>query len=134
MYIAVTCLLGIVAVVVGSVFWRYVLKDAPAWSEQVALILVINVAMFGAAAGVREIEVWSKVGGPAPTDASQCQFVVAGSKNGLLLTYTGAQAGNLPETLVMAWDRASGATSVVSLYSDGFASRSAGESGCANER
>ena len=54
MYIAVTCLLGIVAVVVGSVFWRYVLKDAPAWSEQVALILVINVAMFGAAAGVRD--------------------------------------------------------------------------------
>ena len=54
MYLAVTCLLGIVAVVVGSVFWRYVLKDAPAWSEQVALILVINVAMFGAAAGVRD--------------------------------------------------------------------------------
>ena len=54
MYLAVACLLGIVAVVVGSVFWRYVLKDAPAWSEQVALILVINVAMFGAAAGVRD--------------------------------------------------------------------------------
>jgi TRAP-type transport system small permease protein len=54
MYIAVACLLGIVAVVVGSVFWRYILNDAPAWSEQVALILVINVAMFGAAAGVRD--------------------------------------------------------------------------------
>jgi TRAP-type C4-dicarboxylate transport system permease small subunit len=54
MYIAVACLLGIVATVVGSVFWRYVLEDAPAWSEQVALILVINVAMFGAAAGVRD--------------------------------------------------------------------------------
>ena len=54
MYIAVTCLLGIVAVVVSSVFWRYILNDAPAWSEQVALILVINVAMFGAAAGVRD--------------------------------------------------------------------------------
>ena len=54
MYIAVTCLLGIVATVVGSVFWRYVLNDAPAWSEQVALMLVINVAMFGAAAGVRD--------------------------------------------------------------------------------
>jgi TRAP-type C4-dicarboxylate transport system permease small subunit len=54
MYIAVACLLGIVAVVVGSVFWRYVLDDAPAWSEQVALMLVINVAMFGAAAGVRD--------------------------------------------------------------------------------
>ena len=54
MYIAVTCLLGIVVTVVGSVFWRYVLNDAPAWSEQVALMLVINVAMFGAAAGVRD--------------------------------------------------------------------------------
>lgn len=54
LYIAVAGLLGIVVVVVGSVFWRYVLNDAPAWSEQVALILVINVAMFGAAAGVRD--------------------------------------------------------------------------------
>lgn len=54
MYIAVACLLGIVAVVVGSVIWRYLLNDAPAWSEQAALILVINVAMFGAAAGVRD--------------------------------------------------------------------------------
>ncbi len=54
MYIAVACLLGIVGVVVGSVIWRYILNDAPSWSEQVALILVINVAMFGAAAGVRD--------------------------------------------------------------------------------
>lgn len=54
MYIAVACLLGIVGTVVGSVFWRYVLDDAPSWSEQVALMLVINVAMFGAAAGVRD--------------------------------------------------------------------------------
>jgi TRAP-type C4-dicarboxylate transport system permease small subunit len=54
MYIAVAGLLGIVGVVFGSVVWRYVLNDAPAWSEQVALILVINVAMFGAAAGVRD--------------------------------------------------------------------------------
>ena len=54
LYIAVSCLLGIVGVVFGSVIWRYVLNDAPAWSEQVALMLVINVAMFGAAAGVRD--------------------------------------------------------------------------------
>ena len=54
MYIAVAGLLGIVGVVVGSVIWRYILNDAPAWSEQVALLLVINVAMFGAAAGVRD--------------------------------------------------------------------------------
>ena len=54
MYIAVACLLGIVGVVVGSVIWRYILNDAPSWSAQVALLLVINVAMFGAAAGVRD--------------------------------------------------------------------------------
>jgi TRAP-type C4-dicarboxylate transport system permease small subunit len=54
LYIAVAALLGIVAVVVCSVFWRYILNDSPAWSEQVALILVICVAMFGAAAGVRD--------------------------------------------------------------------------------
>ena len=54
MYVAVAGLLSIVGVVVGSVIWRYILNDAPAWSEQVALILVINVAMFGAAAGVRD--------------------------------------------------------------------------------
>ncbi|MDR2113601.1 MAG: TRAP transporter small permease [Candidatus Accumulibacter sp.] len=54
LYIAVAALLGIVGVVICSVFWRYVLNNAPAWSEQVALILVICVAMFGAAAGVRD--------------------------------------------------------------------------------
>lgn len=54
MYIAVACLFGIVIIVFGSVIWRYALNDAPAWSEQVALLLVINVAMFGAAAGVRD--------------------------------------------------------------------------------
>ena len=54
LYVAVAGLLGIVGVVVSSVFWRYVLNNAPAWSEQVALILVICVAMFGAAAGVRD--------------------------------------------------------------------------------
>jgi len=54
LYLAVICLMGIVGVVFSSVIWRYALNDAPAWSEQVALLLVINVAMFGAAAGVRD--------------------------------------------------------------------------------
>lgn len=54
MYIAVTCLLGIVGTVLGSVIWRYGLNNAPSWSEQVALLLVINVAMFGAAAAIRD--------------------------------------------------------------------------------
>ena len=54
MYLAVTCLMGIVGVVLMSVIWRYAFNDAPSWSEPVALLLVINVAMFGAAAGVRD--------------------------------------------------------------------------------
>ena len=52
--VAVACLFGIVATVLGSVIWRYGLNDAPAWSEQVALLLVIKVALFGAAAGIRD--------------------------------------------------------------------------------
>jgi Tol biopolymer transport system component len=36
-------------------------------------------------------------------------------------TYTPATAGNIPAPIVMAWDRASGTTTVVSVYSDGFA-------------
>ena len=54
MYIAVASLLGIVGTVLGSVIWRDVLNNAPSWSEQAALLLVINVAMFGAAAGIRD--------------------------------------------------------------------------------
>ena len=52
MYLAVAGLFGIVIVVVGSVFMRYIMNDAPSWTEQVALIMVICVAMFGASAGV----------------------------------------------------------------------------------
>src|SRR5688500_11688693 len=52
--LSVGCLFAIVGTVLGSVIWRYALNDAPAWSEQVALLLVINVALFGAAAGVRD--------------------------------------------------------------------------------
>ena len=54
MYIAVAGLLGIVAVVVWGVVKRYIFNDAQPYVEQVALILVIFVAMFGASAGVRD--------------------------------------------------------------------------------
>jgi TRAP-type C4-dicarboxylate transport system permease small subunit len=54
MYIGVTCLLCIVATIVISVILRYGFNKAPSWSEQVALLLIINVAMFGAAAGIRD--------------------------------------------------------------------------------
>jgi TRAP-type transport system small permease protein len=54
MYIAVTALLGIVALVAWGVIRRYVFNDAQPYVEQLALLLVINVAMFGASAGVRD--------------------------------------------------------------------------------
>jgi TRAP-type C4-dicarboxylate transport system permease small subunit len=54
MYVACVCLLGLLAVVVYGVVLRYVFNDAPPYVEQVALLLVISVAMFGAAAGVRD--------------------------------------------------------------------------------
>lgn len=45
-------LLGLV--VIYGVVMRYAFNNAPAYIEQVALILVISVAMFGAAAGARD--------------------------------------------------------------------------------
>jgi TRAP-type transport system small permease protein len=54
MYIACACLVGLLAVVVYGVVLRYAFNDAPPYVEQLALLLVISVAMFGAAAGVRD--------------------------------------------------------------------------------
>ena len=54
MYVACACLVGLLAVVVYGVVLRYVFNNAPPYVEQVALLLVISVAMFGAAAGVRD--------------------------------------------------------------------------------
>jgi TRAP-type C4-dicarboxylate transport system permease small subunit len=54
LYIAVTALLGIVCVVFYGVVMRYVFHNAPPWMEQVALILVITVAMCAAAVTVRD--------------------------------------------------------------------------------
>jgi TRAP-type transport system small permease protein len=54
MYIACLCLAGLLAIVVFGVVRRYIFNDAPPYVEQLALLLVISVAMFGAAAGVRD--------------------------------------------------------------------------------
>lgn len=54
LYVACVCLAGLLAVVVYGVVMRYVFNDAPSYVEQVALLLVISVAMFGASAGVRD--------------------------------------------------------------------------------
>jgi len=55
MYIACTCLAGLLGVVVYGVVMRYVFNDAPPYVEQAALLLVISVAMFGAASGTRDV-------------------------------------------------------------------------------
>lgn len=54
MYIAVAGLLGLVLLVDWGVIKRYIFNDAQPYVEQLALILVIMVAMFGASAGVRD--------------------------------------------------------------------------------
>jgi TRAP-type C4-dicarboxylate transport system permease small subunit len=52
--LACLCLAGLGLIVIYGVVLRYVFNDAPPFVEQVALLLVISVAMFGAAAGVRD--------------------------------------------------------------------------------
>ncbi len=54
MYLACGCLVGLLSVVVYGVVLRYVFNHAPPYVEQLALLLVISVAMFGATAGVRD--------------------------------------------------------------------------------
>lgn len=54
MYIACVCLCGLVIDVDYGVVMRYVFHNPPQFVEQVALLMVISVAMFGASAGVRD--------------------------------------------------------------------------------
>jgi TRAP-type C4-dicarboxylate transport system permease small subunit len=53
--VACLCLAGLGAVVVYGVVMRYAFNDPPYYIEQVALMLVICVAMFGAASGVHDV-------------------------------------------------------------------------------
>lgn len=48
------CLASLGFIVVYGVVLRYAFNDAPPYVEQIALLLVISVAMFGAAAGVHD--------------------------------------------------------------------------------
>ncbi len=54
MYIACVCLAGLLVVVVYGVVLRYAFNRPPPFVEQLALLLVISVAMFGASAVVRD--------------------------------------------------------------------------------
>lgn len=44
-------------------------------------------------AGVREIEIWAKIGPPPPVDASECQLLGTSTKSSLVITHQGADAG-----------------------------------------
>ncbi|HEY2257857.1 MAG TPA: TRAP transporter small permease [Variovorax sp.] len=79
MYLACVCLVGLLGVVVYGVVLRYVFNDAPPYVEQVALLLVISVAMFGASAGVRDaghIGLDSLVKMLPPRGQFWCRFIV----------------------------------------------------------
>ena len=52
--LACLCLAVLGAVVIYGVVLRYAFNDSQSYVEQVALLMVISVAMFGAAAGVRD--------------------------------------------------------------------------------
>jgi TRAP-type transport system small permease protein len=54
MYLSVTGLFVIIAIVSYQVFGRYVLNDSPTWAENVALVLILYVTLIGAAVGVRD--------------------------------------------------------------------------------
>ncbi|MDR3370053.1 TRAP transporter small permease [Rhodoferax sp.] len=54
MYLACLCLACLLMIVVYGVIMRYVFNNAPPYVEQVALLLIISVSMFGASAGVRD--------------------------------------------------------------------------------
>jgi TRAP-type C4-dicarboxylate transport system permease small subunit len=54
MLAAVAGLWAIVALVSWQVFGRYVLNDTPTWAESLTLVLILYVALIGAAVGVRD--------------------------------------------------------------------------------
>jgi TRAP-type C4-dicarboxylate transport system permease small subunit len=54
LHVACVCLVVLGAVVIYGVVLRYAFNDSQSYVEQVALLMVISVAMFGAAAGVRD--------------------------------------------------------------------------------
>lgn len=79
MFLACICLIGLLSVVVYGVVLRYVFNNAPPYVEQVALLLVVSVAMFGASAGVRDaghIGLDSLVKVLPPRAQFICKFVV----------------------------------------------------------
>jgi len=79
MYLACLSLVGLLVFVIYGVVMRYVFNNAPPYVEQLALLLVISVAMFGASAGVRDsghIGLDSLVNLLTPQKQAICKIVV----------------------------------------------------------
>ena len=55
--------------------------------------------------GVTEAQLWSKIGGAAPVDPSECRFMGASSQSSLVLDYAGADAGK-PAYYLARWKNA----------------------------
>ena len=54
MGISIIGLFVIIGIVAWQVFGRYVLNSSPTWAENLALVLILYVTLFGAAVGVRD--------------------------------------------------------------------------------
>jgi len=53
-------------------------------------------------AGVSDIEIWCKIGAPAPADFNDCALVATSPKNGVVVTCKGADAGK-PAHYMARW-------------------------------
>jgi len=87
----------LMTLVIGwQVFGRYVLNASPAWSEQLALVLMVWVVMFAAAAGVRDgfhirIEIIADAMPPQVKKAFRLTALAIVGSCGLTLTIWGGQ-------------------------------------------
>ena len=93
-----TALVIMTAIFAWLVFGRYVLNDTPTWVEQVSLLLVMVIAFFGAAAGIREnthlsvvifrniVPNWLRIGFVVISDSLLAIFGILMFWNGIKLT------------------------------------------------
>jgi len=85
--------------ILWQVFARYILNDAPPWSEQMTLWLLIWLVLFGAAAGVREqfhikITAMQDASGPATRRAMGLVCHAVSAMIGAALAFYGTELVN----------------------------------------
>jgi TRAP-type C4-dicarboxylate transport system permease small subunit len=101
--IAGVSIIGMALVEGWQVFARYVLNDAPSWTEPVALLLMSTTMMFGAAAGVRSNRhfgffILVDSSGPSARRALRLFARIVAAGIGLMLAAWGG------EMMIDAWD------------------------------